>query len=187
MKPFRLFTILSFFFLLVVYSCEPSHYEAEKYLQKVNSVISGVIKMEDSLIVFINSKMLESSKTTAIIEEKNIEEKPNYLVNQNINKLHKAFEDSINLALEKARKLPDFDGNTDVKNSLIKVLTVYKNLCLNEYLEIVEVSLIPSILYTEEDDNNFMRLSAKIDSTLEKNIYDFNQKQKSFLAQYQKK
>jgi len=187
MKPFRLFTILSFFFLLAVYSCEPSHYEAEKYLQKANNAIRGVIKMEDSLIVLINASMGESSKTTAIIEEKDSGEKSNYLINQTINSVHEAFEDSINLALEKAKELPDFDGNDQVKTSLITLINVYKNLCLNEYLEIVEVSLIPSILYTEEDDNKFMQLSAKIDSTLEKNIYDFNQKQKSFLAQYQKK
>jgi len=182
-KKFTSFVV--FVILLIFVSCDPSSHEAEKYLLSLNKCVDGVVQTEDSLISLINKKMLEGGTNTSVIEEK--EDTENIQLNQRIKSVFEDLSDSIEVALQKATELEDFDGNADLKILLIQVLKEYKKLVNNEYKEIIRISLIPSVLYTQEDDNNFMRTSSYVDSCIGSSLDTFNLKQKEFLMKYQAK
>lgn len=169
--------------LLISFSCDPSSHEAKKYLTQLNQVIDGVVETEDSLIVLINKKMLEGGEKSSVIEEK--ENNENTELNVKIEKVYQLMLDSIRFAKEQITSIEKFDGKDNLMISLTEVLDEYERLSQDEYKEVVRISLIPSVLYTEEDDNEFMQISAYIDSCIGAKLDSFNLKQKEFLMRYQ--
>jgi hypothetical protein len=181
MKKFTSFLIL--LSAILILSCDPSSHEAKKYLFNLNKCINGVVQTEDSLVILINKKMLEGGTSTSVIEDK--EETENLELNEMIALVFEDLSDSVDVAVERANLLAGFDGNEDLKNILIGVLETYDELIDNEYQEIIRISMIPSILYTQEDDNEFMRISSYVDFCIGSRLDTFNLKQKEFLMKYE--
>ena len=181
--------ILTRFVIIVILlsqlSCDPSSHEAKKYLSELNQCIDGVVQTEDSLINLINKKMLEGGTSTSVIEEK--EQSENIQLNQQIQIVYENLIDSIDVALQNVALLEGFDGSEELKMDLIDVLETYHQLINKEYQEIINISMIPSVLYTQEDDNSFMQTSSYVDSCIGSSLDTFNLKQKEFLIRYQKK
>jgi hypothetical protein len=171
--------------LLIQISCDPSSNEAKKYLSELNQCIDGVIQTEDSLINLMNTKMLEGGTSSSVIEEK--EQSENLQLNQQIQIVYKNLIDSVDVALQNAVLIDGFDGSEELKMALIEVLETYHQLINNEYQEIISISMIPSVLYTQKDDNKFMQTSSYVDSCIGSSLDTFNLKQKEFLIRYQKK
>jgi len=160
-KLFAIFTV-SLFASTILLSCGPSSDDAIKYNNDLVEQRTKVIEKENAL-------------TEAI--SKNMPEKLDILYSE----MNKQIDESI----EAVNKMYGFDGKTDMKDAVMKLLTTYKEVAGSEYKEMLKYTKIPDSLYTQEEDDKVMELSKKIDDKLNKVDDDFIQAQKLFAEKYQ--
>ena len=98
--------------------------------------------------------------------------------------LYKELLAQIDKANDTLEKIGKFDGKTDMKDAVAKVLATYKTVATNEYPEMIRISKMPDSLYSQDDDNKRMDLSKKIDDELDKSVNDFLEVQKAFSVKY---
>lgn len=147
--------------MTMLISCGPTSDDAIKY---------------NDLLVGQQTKVFE--KESALIDalQKN--------ANDKIDPLYKELLAQIDKASDTLEKIGKFDGKTDMKDAVAKVLATYKTVATNEYPEMIRISKMPDSLYSQDDDNKRMDLSKKIDDELDKSVNDFLEVQKAFSVKY---
>jgi len=158
----KIISVLGVFLALtMLISCRPTSDDAIKY---------------NDLLVAQQTKVFE--KESALIDalQKN--------ANDKIDPLYKDLLAQIDKAKDTLEKIGKFDGKTDMKDAVAKVLATYKAVATSEYPEMIRISKMPDSLYSQDDDNKRMDLSKKIDDELDKSVNDFLEVQKAFSVKY---
>jgi hypothetical protein len=147
--------------MTMIISCGPTSDDAIKYNDTLVNMQSRVFDKESALIDMVG---------------KNTPDK--------IDPLYKDLLTQIDKATDTLEKIGGFDGKTDMKDAVSKVLATYKLVATNEYTEIIKLAKMPDSLYTQDDDNKKIDLSKKIDDELDKAVNDFLEVQKGFAVKY---
>lgn len=135
--------------------------DAIKYNDSLIDIQSKVILVEDSLINIISL---------------NIPEK--------LDNAYDALVAQVNSSLVITNKIKAFNGKTYFKDATLDLLNTYKSVVENEYKKIVKISKIPEEKYTQELDDELMRLSRQVDSKLNTLLNAFTSTQLEFAKEW---
>ena len=174
MKKFFLLIITAV--LMVISSCKPSPEKAENYYNEIFKQLELVVDKEATMINFINIEMQKSDTT--------LQKKDTASVKLEIDASFQDFKAQIDKSLYEVEKLPDFNGKTDFRDAAVNLLKEYKSVPSAEYVDAIKIVKIPMSLYTEEDDNMFLKLTETIDDKLQKKIDKYVKILKTFASEY---
>ncbi len=163
---------------LMASSCKPSPQKAENYYDEVTAPIQTVLGKEDELIRIINVEMGKSQKDALSKATKTETE------SKEIDFAFTNLQLQVTTSLNQLKMIKDFDGKSVLKNSAVELLNEYKNVCGNEYARLLAIVKIPSADYTNEHDNEFLKLTEIIDNKLQGKVTNFTKEVKVFAAEY---
>ncbi|HOY30872.1 MAG TPA: hypothetical protein PKW80_03240 [Bacteroidales bacterium] len=168
---------------MIISSCKPSPQKAEKYYDSIIVPLEEVFSKEEKFIALINNEMDKSVNDSTIILTL-MDTIPCDTVCQEIETAFSDLQQQIKVSKDKLVSLPDFDKQDDIKKSALAVLDEYSMICLNEYRELISIVKTPENKYSHEDDDRFLEISEKIDSTLQEKISTLINDLKLFAKKY---
>ncbi|MEI6764273.1 MAG: hypothetical protein WCM76_01455 [Bacteroidota bacterium] len=178
----RIEFFIVFVALAALVSCKPSPKNAQRYYENVTDIIEPLLQKENNLIVLINKEMGKAASGASVLEKPS--DNSNAVADKELDDTFIAFKVQVEQALSDARRLESFDGETGLKDALVKLLEEYQQIVSNEYPEILKIVKIPSSVYTNEDDNKFILLTEKVDDRLQEKIDNFTKESKTFAMKY---
>ena len=155
-------TIIGLLFISVILvSCGPSTNDAIKYNDELVKQQNKVYEKESALLDAISKNTPDKLDTLFVKLSKQIDE-----------------------SSKTVEAMSNFDGKSDMKDAVLKIFSIYKNITGNEYKNMISYSKIPDSLYTPGDDDKVLDLSKKIDDKINQSIEEFIKLQKQFAIKY---
>lgn len=92
----------------------------------------------------------------------------------------KAAQKTIKMAQDSVNILPPFEQNDTLKNAFLIYLQELKKVVDNDYVKLAEIVHIPDSIFSQDDQDLYLHITAKADSVIRHAERDFMVKQEHF-------
>lgn len=150
--------VFCFFTIILVFlfsSCGPSE--------------KDIIAYNDEIVVHQNAIIIAENELLTAIS------------NKDTNIIPIAYDDllfQIDKSINAVNEVVEIDEEFSLKKVALSMFNTYKQVVKNEYVDVIELTLLPTSDYTKEKDSIFIKRSAKINEELNQaNLQFFNTQQ----------
>jgi hypothetical protein len=162
--------------ILITYSvssCGPSTNDALNYFDKIISFQEAVILKEEAL----QNAVSELIEDDSVYTHSELSDDETVLLDK-VDSAHKELLDVIDSSLQALKDVESFNNSTLLRDAARTMLATYREVGLNEYVNIIKLLRKPEHTFTESDNKYFNELWVKtINLKLNKAIDDFTQSQ----------